>query len=522
MNLWGRVKSAASVLWRGTVSEATFEEVFGTLVPVAEYFTANGRLLSPVGRVYGPEQRPEKNATLRTLQDHDRARNSSRVLAETNPNAIGLLQRLQAYNVGKGSSTEVQSADEDREPPKRLAGKVRSFLKSFRKQNTHGNRWLALEKEMVWRLHVDGEFFLRFYPQADGVTLVRFVEPANVRPPVGEDGEGDWSFGFYTPGGDVEAPEAYNVHDFRTQADEVVEAALIIHAKINCTSSQKRGVPSLYAVEGELIGAAKLRHATREGEKNRASINYFRRHKTAGKGAIEGLRDSRARVVQALAGADAPADASSIYLEVIEPGSTVDIPDGIDPLPPPGSPNTEGSSRSVDAALESVAARFGVPTWVVSGKSDGGNFAQALVSESPFTITIEDFQGSLAEVTDAAQTKALEIGAEQGLLPEDVLEQIDLMVSFPSPVSRNKKEETDRRKILHEDGIISRTTRTTEEGYDPEKQQQQLREEAADAPLPLPAADGNGVAPAVANGTPSSTPAARYAALVNRPQTNGN
>src|SRR5947208_691747 len=107
---------------------------------------------------------------------------------------------------------------------------------------------------MVRRLHVDGQFFLRFYPQPDGVTRVRFVEPSAIRPPVGADAEGPWSYGIHTPDGDVLSPAAYCVHDFRTGADEIVEAQFVVHAKINCLSDAKRGVPSLYAVEDELRG----------------------------------------------------------------------------------------------------------------------------------------------------------------------------------------------------------------------------------------------------------------------------
>lgn len=522
MNAWARLKSAASVLWRGTVAEATVEEVYGRPVAFWDLFGLGNR--RPVINVWNADTRKEKNATLRTLQDHDRARNMSRVLAETNPNAIGLLQRLQAYNVGKGSSTEIQAVKEDAEPPKRLAARVRDFVKAFKKVND----WLRREKEMVFRLHVDGEFFLRFFPNRDGTTRVRFIEPACIRPPLGESSEGDWSFGVHTPDMDAENPVEYCLHDFATGTEEIVDAIYMIHAKINCLANQKRGVPSLYAVEEELTGTARLRYAIREGEKNRASINYFRRHKAASADAVRTFRDARTTEIQ-----DRPTSTgneSQIYIEKIEPGSTIDIPEGLDPLPPPGSPNTESGSRSVDMGNEAIAARFGVPVYVVSGRSEGGNFAQALVAESPFTVTLQDSQADLAEISDAAQTKAVEIGAEQGYLPEDVLEQVDLMVSFPSPISRNRLEETNRRKILYEKNILSEETWATEEGLDAAKQKAQIREERADVILPLPTrvtsvpvdprtgmpynppAGGGGVPPA--NGAaPSGTPAARYQQL---------
>jgi hypothetical protein len=520
VNLIARLKAAARTLWSGTLAEATAADVYGRPVSWMDLWTVNGRPLSPVHPIYGPETRKEKNATLRTLQDHDHARNRARVLAETNPNAAGLIDRLTAYNVGKGSTTEVQAVKEDAEPPKRLAAKVRDFLKEFKRVNN----WTKREREFVRRLHVDGEFFLRFFPQKDGTTLVRFVNPAAIRPPTGEDAEGDWSFGIHTPnlgddddaGSDAEAPVAYCIHNFRESTDEIVEAQFILHAKINCLSDQKRGVPSLYAVEEELIGSAKLRWATREGEKNRACITYFRRHKAASESSVRAWQGAQAAAVM-----ERPSDTgnqSQVYVERIEAGSVVDIPEGLDPLPPPSSPNSAAAGGSVQQALEAVAARFGVPYWIVSGDSAATNFAASLTAESPFTVTVQDTQSDLAELSDACQTKALEIGAEQALLPEDVLEQIDLIVSFPSPVSRNKKEESDRLKVLHDDSIISRAERTTQEGFDPEKQQAQIVEErAAEArqpPQPGPAPGANGAAQNGANGkAPSGTPAARYAQM---------
>lgn len=509
-NAWDGLRGRGPV----KVAEATEEEIYGTPVDLQRLYTFRGFPLVPV---WGPEQRPEKNQTIRTMQELDRARNASRILAEQNPNAAGLIDRMMDYVVGRGSSLEVHSSEEDEEPPVRLSEKVRGFCKRFRKVNnwTGSN---GREREMVRRLIRDGEFFLRFYPNEDDdppTTRVRWMPPATVRPPQGESADGPWAWGVYTPDFDLENPQAYNFHDWRTGRDEQVEAQFIIHGKINCDADAKRGIPSFYACAEELIGSHKLRYAAREGEKNRQAIPYFRVHDSATE---QDVADWQARTATRQLNRDVEPGfgPQTINVQKIEPGEVQDVSAGFNVKPPPVG-DAAGASEGVMAALEAVAARLGVPVWMVSGKNSDANFATALTTESPFTKGIETWQAIICEFSDAAQTKAVEIGAEQDVFPEDVLERIDLLVTLPSPITRNKLEETNRRKILHEANVLSETTWATEEGLDPKQQKSQILEERQDPIPPLPTKvpsvpvdprTGQPVAP-----PPSGTPQARYAQL---------
>ncbi len=529
--LLGRIRNAWKALRNGEsapvrVVEATEEEIYGSPVDWLRELSFRGMPLIPI---WGPENRPEKNQTIRTLAMLDRARNESRLLAERNPNAAGLLDRIVDYVVGKGSSTDVHAPDEDDTPPKRLGARVKAVIERFRKRNV----WHRREREMVRRLVVDGEFFLRFYPtppdlsdlDACPVTAVRFVEPSAIRPPQGASDDGPWSWGVLTPAPeyDAESPAAYNVHDWRTGKDECVESCFVIHGKWNCLSSAKRGVPSLYACAGELDGAAKLRYASREGEKARSAIAYFRQHQTASESDIRAWQSAQAPA--SIRQSTLDGGTKEVPVETVTPGGVADVSEGFEVKPPPTA-NTQPAEGCVMQALEAVAARMGVPIWMVSGKNSDANFATSLTTESPFTRAIESFQSLVAEHSDDAQTKALEIAAEQGFLPDDVLERVDLLVSLTSPVTRNKKEETDRRKTLNEAGILSRGTWASEEGYDKDKETQQIKEEGpppgkdaqgqgggrppgGGAGGPPPGGGGGG--PPSDSPTPSGTPAARYA-----------
>lgn len=482
--------------WFGRLAESA--DIYGSPVDWGRLFAWRGQpwALAPV---WGPEMRQEKATTIRTLQGHTHARNLSRRLAEVNPNAAGLIERLTDYAVGKGSSTEVHGIDGE-ELPRRLVAQIEGRLALIRKANA----WVELQEEMVSRLVTDGEWFLRIFPMDDGVTQVRFVEPAQVQPPQDADHDGPWSYGILSAEGDTATPVAYNLRDPLTGQDERVEAHFIVHAKM-ARRNQKRGIPLLYACEDDLEGTARLRHATREGEKARAAVSYFREWESVSREAIRAIQDER--YTDSYTRTTSTGEEREVRVERVEPGAVIDVPKGMQVKPPPSSPNSDAAGAAVQQGLEAVAARFGLASWCVTGSSDASNFAASLTAESPMTKSIERLQGRLARWVDDAETRCLEIAVEQDLLPQDTLERVDLLVSFPSPAARAKKEETDRRKVLRDNNILSEATWRAEEGYD-DAELEQIKKERADGVALLPS---RVTATATNPETPSGTPAARYA-----------
>src|SRR5262249_19000540 len=70
------------------------------------------------------------------------------------------------------------------------------------------------EREIFRRVKRDGEAFLRFHFQDEGKTLVRFVEPEQVRDGGGQLPQEGWSFGIrhqMTPFEDVETVTEYSI-----------------------------------------------------------------------------------------------------------------------------------------------------------------------------------------------------------------------------------------------------------------------------------------------------------------------
>lgn len=429
----------------------------------------------------------DRSKAIRNVQQLNLAQNGAEDLAETNPNASGICKAMNHYVVGTGATYNLVSADEDQDPPPALCKKLKRFFKKFVKVN----KWKDMERDMERRLLVHGEFFLRLFPDEDNVTKVRFVEPQQVIPPVGESSTGDWSWGIQTAPGDTRTPLAYNVRDFRNNEDEIVEAMFIIHVKAGVLSNAKRGIPRFLSTEDELRGSSRVRWASREGEAIRRAITHVRKWpETVGKTEVEAMADAEATDFLAPSALPGPTDArargySTETVRTVQLHGPSSIDTNADILDPP-SVSFEGAEIVVDQSLQAVAACFQVPEWVVSGKTDVSSYASSLTTESPFTKTIEQDQDVLAGAEVECFERVIEIGIEQGELPADTLEEVEIEVAFPSCVVRNKKEETDRRLALFDKKLVSASTVVSEEGYDPDHEKSKIQEEAPEREALMP------------------------------------
>lgn len=441
--------------FKGKLKEASDASIFGTPVPWIDRFGPPGN-----GIIWGPEIFKDKLQTIRTIQQLNRARHLSRWLYERNPNAQGVVRGLINYVLGGGSTLTLQATEPGAEPPKRLTKQVDRHLTEWKKRL----QWKALEREIFSRLLVDGEVFIQVIPREDGFTYLKFIEPDSIIPPFTESYEGPWSWGIKAELDDPATPMAYNLRNWRTGTEVQISAQFIKHLKLVSNRNQKRGIPALYACAEDLMGSQKLRHATREGQKVRSSIAYIREHEQAPQATVTALQDNS--MSGSFDRSNSDGSTETVVYQQVEPGSVQDIPKGMQYKPPPQSTDETASTSSVRQSLEAVATCFNCPYWLVSGDTNSGSYANSLTSESPFIKAVETQQDVLGEYYDDIQTTVVEVAQEQGVLPESTLEEIDLAISFPSPVVRNLKDETERNKMLNEAEILSPQTWSSEEGLD--------------------------------------------------------
>ena len=93
---------------------------------------------------------------------------------------------------------------------------------------------------------------LRLFAAADGTTLVRFVEPAQVAAPSDRIADPLASFGIQTDPNDVETVLGYWIDGRLIDADEIQ------HRKANVDGNVRRGLPLFYPVRKNLRRAEKL------------------------------------------------------------------------------------------------------------------------------------------------------------------------------------------------------------------------------------------------------------------------
>ncbi len=451
-------------------TETTESDIYGTPVSDRDLNYWNNRPLSPI---WQSEIFRDKTQTIRTIQALNKARHLSRYLYETNSNAQGAINGLNRYVIGKGSDVSFQSATKEVDPPVRLTDNVTVFIDEFKWKR----KWKLIEREIYRRYLIDGEVFIKLSLDSDGVTKIEFIEPDQVLPPFNENFEGKWSWGINTGDNlsDTQTPIAYNIRNLRNNTEQQVPAQFIKHLKRGSNLNQKRGIPALYPCQDEISGSQKLRYATREGEKVRASIAYVRQHAQASQATITTLQTSLSN--GELTRYNQDGSQYDVSYQNIEPGSVQDIPEGMEYQPPPTSSNAEAAASAIKLSLEAVASALEVPYWMVSGDNNSSSYASSLTSESPFLKMVEGEQDVLTDYFDDILTAIIEIGIEQDILPVNTLEQIDLHINLASPVVRNLLEETQRNLLLNQAGQLSAQTWSANEGRDYDAEQANIAKE---------------------------------------------
>ena len=103
---------------------------------------------------------------------------NSRYIAQTNPYAVGILNGLSSYVLGAGGITYTVSSDDDD-----LTKLVDELLQTWWMKNNFD----TLQVELYQRGIVDGEYFLRKFPQKDGFLKLRTIEPEHIQIPPDHD-----------------------------------------------------------------------------------------------------------------------------------------------------------------------------------------------------------------------------------------------------------------------------------------------------------------------------------------------
>ena len=398
-------------------------------------------------------------------------RDRARFVFATNEFAHGLVQCFQSFVVGSaGFKWRVASIDLKNPVPEDLLKRCQASLDIFREYNS----MVDVENEIVYRLHVDGEVFLRKFPQANGMLVIRFIEPELVRGYATDIGSPKDSFGIIVEEDDINSVLGYQVilKPTVTREPTFIPAEEIIHIKIGTNANAKRGLTTFYPVFQNLTNCEDILASTVTMAKARAKIAMIRKVNNVAPDSMASLVDSQ--IDATLGGSNNMGATENIGLERFGYGSIITAPANIDYEFPGANVDAAGLIQVLQANLRSLATRFGISETLMSGDASNNNYSSALIAEAPARRTFERWQGivgrSLAECrfepNKSLAWSQIHLASEHGIIPKEILKNIKITSEAYSLQSREHQKEAEMNNVYHSMGVKSIQTIRAELGLD--------------------------------------------------------
>lgn len=420
-------------------------------------------------------------------------RGAARIVAQTAPMAIGALEALGNYVIGKGFTYEV--ADKaNRQAPAGLSQAVQDVIDEF----CDVNDWIGdRERELHNRVRRDGEAFTALYPDKNGIARTRFIEPERVTEPgnatdfedwLAADVPLDWVFGVVTYASDIETVLGYHVlwnpegTDFDFLANNDLELALrlgsglIEHIKVNTDRNVKRGLPDMWAVLTDLVGENKLRDAVALGSAMRAAVPWITQMPT-------GTTPQMAQNL-AIANANPITTGASAKGKVrIQKGNVFTVPKGQEYKPLPDG-QEESSVAAAQYIMRAVGTRWNMPEYMISGDASNANYSSTLIAESPFVKAREADQRFFSSRFRRIFRKVLAIAAQSGRFAQFGIEDVDALLALvelqivpPTVATRDELATAQAAAVYKQLGILSNRTIAAKAGEDYETERKHMEED---------------------------------------------
>jgi capsid protein len=400
-------------------------------------------------------------AAFTTENDLARIRAQCRLLAESNEFAINGHENRISYLVGSGHTYRATSIRRGGEAA--LVARVQQLLEEFLRKN----RWRSRHEEIVRRRDRDGEVFLRFFPDVDGMTHVRFVEPGQIATPTELSNNPAATFGILTDPDDVETVLGYFIDGKPVPAEEIQ------HRKASVDANVKRGLPLFYPVLKNLRRAEKLLRNMSILAEVQSAIALIRRHPGTA-GAAQQFAASQADLSMT-----SSAIGKTTHFKRYPPGTILDVHAGVEYDFPATRLDASAYVGVLKAELRAIASRLVMPEFMLTSDASNSNYASTLVAEGPAVRMFARLQAQLVEEDLEVLHRVLDHAASVGRLPSDVRQRITIQAVPPSLATRDAWKEALAFRIEHSRGILSPQTWSQRRGLDYDQEQANLAEHRA-------------------------------------------
>lgn len=384
-------------------------------------------------------------------------RQQCRQLAATNEFAINGLENRTSYLVGSGHVYRA-SVRKGTEGSVELEIAVQSVLDEF----MHLNRWQSRQQEIVRRLDRDGEVFLRFFVNAQGVTRVRFIEPDQVQTPIELINHAAASYGIQTEPHDVETVLGYFVDGV------AIDASTVQHRKANVDTNVKRGLPLYYPVRKNLRRIEKLLRNMSVVAEIQSAIALIRKHRGATRNGVEQFVADQSQTTSS------SNNGHTKFLSRYAPGTILDAPAGLEYDFPASGIDASNFVTVLQAELRAVAARLVMPEFMFTSDASNANYASTLVAEGPAVKMFERLQANLTNDDCEVMWRVIENAVQAGKLPSEVRRLVDIQITPPSLHVRDQLGSCQIERIAYEKGILSPQTWSLRLGLDYDQEQKNL------------------------------------------------
>ncbi len=433
-----------------------YDALWDTFVDPSEpLFDADGTRWLKVGTTGSPSL----DSPLENEQQLQSVWQQCRQLAVSNEFAINGHENRISYIVGSGHTYRA-APKKHREVSEDLPTRVKVVLEEF----IQSSRWNRRQQEIVRRLDRDGEVFLRFFSDLDGMTQVRFVEPEQITTPASLAGDPSASFGIQTDPQDVENVQAYYIDGHPVMADEIQ------HRKANVDLNVRRGLPLFYPVLKNLRRAEKILRNMSMVTEIQSAIALIRKHRGASRGGVSGFVEQGATtsVTNSNSG-------KTTHIKRYGPGTILDAPLGTEYEFPAAGLDASSFVLVLQAELRAVASRLVMPEFMFTSDASNANYASTMVSEGPALRMFQRLQAEQVAADREVMLRVIKTAVRNGRLPEGALNDIEIQVEAPSLKVRDELDEVHAYQIELQNGVLSPQTWSQRRGLDYEREQENLR-----------------------------------------------
>jgi len=407
-------------------------------------------------------------------------RDQARELVRDNPHARNILRLLEAYVVGDGLKLTVAAKrTSDEQVDDRWLMVLAELWDEFLMKNACHFSYREYARR-VWR---DGECFLRFFDDGEWPPAVRFVDPEQI----GAGADDPHSQGVITDERDVERVRFY-IQRNRDNSDvqQMIPADEVVHTRYGVDTNEKRGVSFFASIVQPLERFDQWSQTELLARKLQSSIVLWR--KVQG-----GAGNAAAMADRARSGKSTGLD-GDLRNERVLPGTILTTSAGTDIQFLQPDTNFGDAVPLGRMMLLCVAAGAGIPEFMLTADASNGNYASTLVAEGPAVKLFRSEQEFFTAAFGRLWRKVMESAVAAGLVPAEVLSQVELRWAYPELVSRDRPREREADVRLVEAGVLSRAEVQRREKLDPQQVAEELsREEPLRAQLAGQTTNGSGV-----------------------------